>query len=245
MDSECPSEPKPFTFRLPWTTSAPTCCWHRGRRNAWAIRLRAGTAVRRRSRMYHLILVPLDGSSLAERALSYARSLATVSQAQMVLLRAVEPPSIAESPWQPGLDKEMADAEAYLDGLLPGPNAASSAITSVCIGGAADAIIQESQSRGADLIVMSTHGRSGLARAVYGSVAERVCRDTQVPVLLVTAACQPTWPSDRRKRVLVTLDGSKLAEQALGEGEEIASSLGAEIVLFRAIEPAAQRSFTQ
>src|SRR6185437_5734668 len=160
--------------------------------------------------MYRTILVPLDGSNLAERALPYARVLAVASGAKLVLLRALEPSSISGPPVAEDGDKPMADAEAYLAGLFPGPNEASPVVTSVFRGDPGETILEEIRSRDVDLVVMSTHGRSGLSRAIYGSVAERVCHDATVPVLLVPAACEHTWPRDRRLKILVPLDGSTL-----------------------------------
>ena len=187
--------------------------------------------------MYRTILVPLDGSILSERALPYARSLARANGARLVLLRAVEPASISESLLPRDRDKAIADAEAYLAGLFPGPNDASPVTTLVSPGNAGELILEEVRSRDVDLIVMSTHGRSGLSRTIYGSVAERVCHQAPVPVLLVPSACEHAWTSDRPPRILVPLDGSTLAEAALGHVEELAEALGAEMIALRVAEP--------
>ncbi len=88
--------------------------------------------------------------------------------------------------------------------------------TTTAVGEAADTIVEEIGVRRPDLVVMSTHGRSGIRRWIYGSVADEVMRRAPVPVLLVPAACPGEWPSNRAPRVLLPLDGSELAEGALG-----------------------------
>jgi nucleotide-binding universal stress UspA family protein len=98
-------------------------------------------------------------------------------------------------------------------------------------------IVRTGRERGADLIAMSTHGRSGLGRWIYGSVADAVLREAEVPVLLIPAACQHRWPTARQPRILVPLDGSNLATQALGPALDLAELLGAELLLLQAIPP--------
>src|SRR5262249_13967454 len=81
-------------------------------------------------------------------------------------------------------------------------------------------------------IVLSTRGRSGLGRWLYGSVADGVMRHAGVPVLLVPAACKMRgWPIDRALRILVPLDFSALSEAVLPPATELAAPFGAEIVL--------------
>ncbi len=100
--------------------------------------------------MYRTILVPLDGSSLAERALPYARAVAWAGRAHLILLQAVEPTPLAAG--EPGnRAKALADAEAYLAGLFPGPSPASPVTVSVSVGDAGAAILEETRSRGVAL----------------------------------------------------------------------------------------------
>jgi nucleotide-binding universal stress UspA family protein len=134
------------------------------------------------------ILVPLDGSALAEAALGPAMELARPSGATLLLVRT------AETSVFPGADLVEAqvdvvrEAEGYLarvadrlrrDGLHAEP--------SVWYGPAAAGIVEAARRRSADLIVMSTHGRSGLGRLILGSVAESVLRGTATPILLLRA----------------------------------------------------------
>jgi nucleotide-binding universal stress UspA family protein len=84
---------------------------------------------------------------------------------------------------------------------------------------------------------MATHGRSGLGRAVLGSVADEVLRHAPVPVLLVPAARAGAWPASGPLRVLVPLDGSDFALEALGPVRRLAGLTGADVTLLRAVEP--------
>jgi nucleotide-binding universal stress UspA family protein len=137
------------------------------------------------------VLVPLDGSPLAEMALPTAITLLRDSpDATLILLRAVHATTL------PGVDPTQAQvavvgaAESYLDGVAArlGDEGRSRVATSVWYSGAVEAIVDAARLHGVDMIVMSTHGRSGLRRVVLGSVAASVLRRTPTPILLVSAA---------------------------------------------------------
>jgi nucleotide-binding universal stress UspA family protein len=190
--------------------------------------------------VFKRILVPLDGSPLAERALPYAGAVAGASGARLVLLRA------AQAHTFPGVDPREAqvavvrEAEEYLAAVAGGMAAPEAVEQAVFYGPAVEAIGTEIRLRAADLVAMSTHGRSGLGRWIYGSVAEQVLRQSEVPVLLVPAACDRDWsdvPPKRPRRVIVPLDGSALAEEALAPAQDLARALGAGLFLLRAVEP--------
>jgi nucleotide-binding universal stress UspA family protein len=139
------------------------------------------------------ILVPLDGSALAESALEQAAELAAQNGATLVLLRA------AEAHTFPGADPTEAqvqvvrEAEEYLAAVADRlrRDGRSKVETGVWYGSPAAAIVEAARLRRADLIVMSTHGRSGLGRLILGSVAESVLRGTPVPILLLRAPGAP------------------------------------------------------
>lgn len=120
------------------------------------------------------ILVPLDGSRLSDHALPEARRLAQQTGASLLLVRAAQARSIVPD----ALAAQMAavtEAEDYLQRHAETVRGTGLAVsTEVYCNEAADAIIVAAIVHSADLIVMSTHGRSGLSRAVYASVAERV-----------------------------------------------------------------------
>jgi nucleotide-binding universal stress UspA family protein len=138
------------------------------------------------------ILVPLDGSPLAEAALAKAVELAGPGTT-LILLRAAEAHSV------PGADptdvqiQVVRDAEEYLRAAAERARAAGAGTveTSVWYGPAPPAIVEAARLRKVDLIVMSTHGRSGLGRLILGSVAESVLRGTTTPILLVREAGAP------------------------------------------------------
>ena len=147
-----------------------------------------------------IILVPLDGSRLAEGALDtaigYARDGATV-----VLLRAAEAHG---TPFADPAEAQVAairEAEDYLAGVAARIRraGATDVETSVWYGPPVEAITDAAKYRKADLIVMSTHGRSGLGRLVLGSVAESVLRATSTPILLLRPAT-PEWAASEPAR---------------------------------------------
>ena len=192
--------------------------------------------------MIQTILVPLDGSPLGEHALPTAADLAHRSGARLVLLRAAG-------------ENDHAEAEAYLDQLPAeafGLVAASGAATPlplspgmqppverlIVTGSPAEAILAGVRDQAADLIVMTTHGRSGVHRLLLGSVAEKVIAASPVPVWLVRAD-HPALPSalDVPLRLLVPLDGSPFAEAALPIARELAGILHARLTLLHVMEP--------
>jgi nucleotide-binding universal stress UspA family protein len=140
------------------------------------------------------VLVPLDGSALAEQALPLAIDLlADRPTATLQLVRAAEATTL------PGIDptdaqvRAVRDAEVYLDAVaarLSGLGV-KDVKTSVWYGPPAPAIVEAAQIGKFDVIVMATHGRSGLGRLVLGSVAESVLRGTHIPILFVRDAAAP------------------------------------------------------
>jgi nucleotide-binding universal stress UspA family protein len=139
------------------------------------------------------ILVPLDGSTLAESAIPKAVDLAKDSpSASLMLLRAAEAPVLTGDPIEAQI-AAVREAEEYLEGLAARlkEHGFTDVTTSVWYGPPAPAIVEAAQVAKADLIVMSTHGRSGLGRLLMGSVAESVLRGTRVPILLFRPSGAP------------------------------------------------------
>lgn len=139
------------------------------------------------------ILVPLDGSPLGEHAISSAVELAGESAATLVLLRAAEAHTLPGADPTDAQVQVVEDAEEYLTGVAARLKTAGvkKVETSVWYGPAAPAILEAARLRKVALIVMSTHGRSGLGRLILGSVAESVLRGTSVPILLLRAPGAP------------------------------------------------------
>ena len=144
-------------------------------------------------KQYKHILIPLDGSELAELAVDDAFGLAKLSQAEVTLLQVIYPAEEVigvEAGYPIYLDQQWENqkilALEYLNDVRN--RKAEEGLTvhlAVEMGAPAETIINYASQHPVDLIVMGTHGRSGLQRWVYGSVADKVLRHADVPVLLV------------------------------------------------------------
>lgn len=146
------------------------------------------------------VLVPLDGSTLAEEALAPAIGFAREG-ARLILMRAAEAhatPFIDPGDAQAGVVHE---AELYLLGVVERLRrvGVTKVETSVWYGGAVEGIADAARFRNPDLIVMSTHGRSGLGRLVLGSIAEGAVRATSTPILLLRPG-KRSWLEDEGRR---------------------------------------------
>ena len=172
------------------------------------------------------ILTPLDGSMLAERVLPLAERLASLAGDRLILFQAQ--PEVAFIP----------RAEQALDTVARGLRARGLSVdVSVRQGDAVELILEEVRTRRAGLVVLCSHGRSGLDRWLCGTVAEKVICGAEVPVLLVPAAMHEiTWAGDGALHVLVPLDGSPVAEEALQPALTFAASSGGQIMLVRVVE---------
>ncbi|MFO7496959.1 MAG: universal stress protein [Desulfobacterales bacterium] len=142
--------------------------------------------------MYHVILVPLDGSKRAEAILPHVEEMARRYDARVVFLGVVEPVVVADAGWtdlqlsQQIYDEQISQTEAYLAGLKGEfREKGIRAQARVGHGGAVDAIIAAAEAETADLVAMASHGRTGLARAFYGSVAAGVLNRVDRPLLIV------------------------------------------------------------
>jgi nucleotide-binding universal stress UspA family protein len=214
--------------------------------------------------MYRTILVPVDGSALAERAVPYAEALARAAGARIIALQ-VPVTNAAVRAGEATMEVRSAGPEAeYLQDLqrrLVGRGLEVE--TAIVAGTPAQVIVQEARAREVDLLVLATHGRSGLGRWRYGSVAEDVLRQADVPLLLVPSTSRYTWPLPvcapaggqarhdghdgqeghgatehaRPFRVLVPLDGSSFAREALASVSAFARTCDAELILLRVVEP--------
>ena len=139
------------------------------------------------------ILVPLDGSALAEAAVTPAVELARERGATLLLLRAAEGRTALLADPTEAQVHAVREAEASLAAVRERLLAArlTDVDVSVWYGSPAEAIVEAAKYRAADLIVMSSHGRTGLGRLMLGSVAETVLRSTAVPVLLIRPGSAP------------------------------------------------------
>jgi nucleotide-binding universal stress UspA family protein len=152
--------------------------------------------------MYRKIMVPLDGSDLAECVLPHVEAIAMGCEVNDVaFVRTVEPFQLPRgSEWVPTPEEQQriesshrSDAQDYLNQLVGRLKYDGVSLqTEVIMGKAAESLADYAEKNGVDLIVIATHGRSGVSRWVWGSVADRILRSACVPVLMVRApGCVP------------------------------------------------------
>jgi nucleotide-binding universal stress UspA family protein len=142
--------------------------------------------------MYNRILLPLDGSSLAEQALPHAIAIAERFQSELVLLQVLipllKPPIKADAAFRRANDAMAVYAREYLERVAADVQESGFTAQTITIGGRPHwEIINYAETNQMDLIVMCTRGQSGLSRWLMGSVSDRVVRGSNVPVLMVRA----------------------------------------------------------
>lgn len=188
--------------------------------------------------MISKILVPLDGSQAAEAVLSYIEPISTATNARVNLLAAVDRPRDWGEDTGRDLKGERHEAESYLRGIQARLTSATGNDVEIEVVASepAAAILAASERQQSNLIAMTTHGRSGVARWVFGSIAAKVLHGTKTPLLIVrppTEDKQSDAPD--LTKMLVPLDGSELSASVLPFAADLAKSMGASIVLFHAV----------
>ena len=191
--------------------------------------------------MFKKILVPLDGSKIAEAVIPFAREIASRSGAELLFVTAVQQVGV----WDATLSLQVLKRESEIasDYLATVERDVSGegqkAATQVIDGDAAEAVLASADAAGADLIAISTHGRSGLSRWLFGSVATHILERSAIPLLVL----RPKEGEDRGapgpvvKKILVPLDGSDVAKSVLPVVEEFAKTMGASLVLYHSVAP--------
>src|SRR5687768_13493221 len=202
--------------------------------------------------MKEQILVPLDGSGFAEMALPHAIAVAKATSRSLVLLRSVPPPvPFGDVGWAvaptsntemwTGWDEELLNAREYLEEVAARLTAEGLEVhTERLEGDPAGEIVRYAEEHPRiTLIAMSTHGRSGLDRWVFGSVAEKVVQASPVPLLIIRAkdgmVVSQTSDTPIYNTIVVPLDGSPFAEQALEQAVPLATSMEARLILVCAV----------
>lgn len=189
--------------------------------------------------MFTQILVPLDGSALAERALPSAERLAQTSGATLHLVRVLD--LLAYAAWAPvpayvpdaASEQAEHEAHAYLAAQCDRLRATGLTVRADAPeGNVAVSLLDYERAAAIDLVVMCSHGRSGLVRFALGSVAERLLRYGTAPLLLVRAFGPPVALA----HAVVPLDGSKHAEQALDLIARLEGAVVREVTLLRVID---------
>lgn len=190
--------------------------------------------------MYKRILVPLDGSELAEHVVPYVIALARGGKSEVNLIRIMEPPSIYLADPSHGLYPHRISAsmeshgQDYLQDLSrPLRDAGVKLTLTVEEGTAAPYIIAEADKDPDTLIAMCTHGRSGLARWMMGSVTNKVLQGTENPMLIVRPHEGEPPREVELDTIIVPLDGSSLSEQSLTHVTELSKALRMRVLLVR------------
>lgn len=175
------------------------------------------------------IVVPLDGSSVAENAVPYAAFLARLYDNCPVHFLHVTDATTVKTP------TDLANARVAFFGYAAGlaeSHAIKSPVYHVAEGPAAETILRYKWENGARMVVIATHGRGGVHAMFVGSVADKVCRASRVPVLAVPGVEVKATPG--AGPMLIALDGSPDAEKGLALGRDIATKTGALVYLVRA-----------
>ena len=192
--------------------------------------------------MLDKILVPLDGSVAAEAILPHVRRLLRRKDSEVLLLRVAVPPPVEEQ--MSMIEASLAAAREYVGGIKErleqqGVRARAEAR----LGPPAGTILEVAEEKNVSLIAMATHGRTGLKRALFGSVAEQVLRKSTAPVFVVrpfwSYELQPPGRTEARpfKGILVPTDRSEPSRAVLAPAIEIARLFGARMVFLNVLEP--------
>ncbi len=195
-----------------------------------------------------VVLTPIDGSELALGALPWAASLA--GPAGNVILLQVIPPdlrdresrvaqvSIGDEGSQVIQDAWASSAAADLDEAAQALAGTGVNVERVVVAGEPDEeIVSAVAQHGVELIVMASHGRGAIGRAIFGSVADRVARTATVPVLIVRSPEEEAGEPVAIARLVVPLDGSEIAERALPVASDLARRLDVPVHIVRATDP--------
>ena len=184
------------------------------------------------------MLVPLDGSKLAEVVLVYAKELVGRLDLDVTFLHICSPEEPEPAPMHRAYVEWVAETvrhqskEIKEKAVIETGGSAIEAQGALAVGNPAEEIIRYSYENSIDLIMMATHGRSGIGRWAMGSVADKVLRVSKVPVWLVRAKIHEEIINDKwpRKTILVPLDGSELAESVLPHVEALAKQRNGDTV---------------
>jgi nucleotide-binding universal stress UspA family protein len=197
--------------------------------------------------MFQTLLVPLDRSAFAEYALPLAVSIARRAGARLDLVEVHElytlaDPSCGWAPYSPAKDAQWKEKEQlYLTATANwvGAVARVAATTAIVSGEVSEAILEQSWTDRADLIVLATHGRGPVNRFFLGSVADAVLRRATATLLIVRGGdTQPALiPEAVLENLLIPLDGSPLAEQILPAALELARLMEGRCTLLRVAGP--------
>jgi nucleotide-binding universal stress UspA family protein len=196
--------------------------------------------------MMQRIMVPLDGSTFSESALSTAFRLARHHRATVHLVRVHEPPAPVAGPegaamYDPAIEQELEEkGRRYLDVMRAWTNGddRAQAVTAYLHGPVAESLSTYARNEAIDLVVMTTHARGGVSRAVLGSVADGLMRHSLIPVLLVRPGQQAAPAPDTTpvfRRVLLPVDGGPAGDRMIEHAVAVTGAPGVEYTLLRVV----------
>ncbi len=178
--------------------------------------------------MFGNVLIPLDGSELSGKVVGFLEPILQSDGSSCIALHVAS------------------DGEGGVSTAHPASVDALKRLAPVRVverrGDPADEIVAAAREEDASLIAMSTHGRTGLSRLIRGSVAERVLRGADVPVLLVSPFARPQPDGSPIDRILVPLDGSPTSAAVLADVARIATVYGSRVTLFHVANPGTHES---
>jgi nucleotide-binding universal stress UspA family protein len=193
---------------------------------------------------FKTLLVPLDGSAVAEAALPYAETIARAAEGTLYLIAVADVvyhpilrPGVTTVAWLASYQLEQLGTYLHVTAAaVQGRGVPCTVLTRK--GRPTDEILAAAEQMDADAIVLASHGRGGVKRTVLGSVANAVARTSPRPVLVVHPPSDglPSLEGVSLQRIMVPLDGSALAEAALSVAADLAKKTGSKLYLVR-VEP--------
>ena len=193
------------------------------------------------------IMVPLDGSNFSEQAIEYAMGIAARAGATVHLVRVhTESMPMALAPFPVLFDAELdgqahAFETAYLERIAaPWTAVGRKVVTTNPVGPIVSTLARYADATNIDLIVMTTHGRGGLSRAWLGSVADRLVRETRVPVVLLRPRVESMHAhafTFAPTHILIPLDGSDLSESVIEPALRLGALTHARFTLMQVLLP--------
>ena len=186
--------------------------------------------------MFKRLIIPLDGSRLSEAVLPTAIFLAQKLHASVTLVHVIERNAPTHVHGEPHLSKP-AEAEAYFEKvrlLFPAEIPVEAHVHPIAIADVGQSIVEHAHEFESDLVMMCTHGRSGLRKMLFGSIAQQVVA-ARVPVLLVHPQQGVAAPVPSGGRFLIPLDGTEVREAGLPAARELAHCCGASLQLLMVV----------
>ncbi len=182
--------------------------------------------------MFEKILVPLDGSELAKQVFGCVSDLVKAFNPEVIITGICEPP---ETGREQACRLYINDEARRLRDSVALPSLRLKTV--VLSGHPAELILDYAEKNDVGLIVISSHGRSGIRPWSLGSTANKVLHRVGVPLIMIRAAQPPVTGAERLRRILVPLDGSERGESILPYVAELRRRMASEVVFLRVVEP--------